>query len=152
MAQFEIRAPKGATKKKKIVGRGRATGVGKTSGRGSNGQNSRSGGKVRPGFEGGQMPLYRRLARRGFSNARFKDEYVVLNLSDLQDKFKSGDKVNLETLKKVGLLKNSVTDVKILGNGEIKKKLNVDVERISASAKEAILAAGGTVSEKSDKE
>ncbi|WP_028974512.1 50S ribosomal protein L15 [Spirochaeta cellobiosiphila] len=152
MAQFEIRAPKGATKKKKIVGRGRATGVGKTSGRGSNGQNARSGGKVRPGFEGGQMPLYRRLARRGFSNARFKKEYVVINLIDLQNRFKSGDKVNLDTLKKVGLIKNSVTDVKLLGNGEIKKKLTVELDRISTSAKEAILAAGGTVSEKTEKE
>lgn len=152
MGQFEIRAPKGANRNKKIVGRGRATGVGKTSGRGHNGQNSRSGGKVRPGFEGGQMPLYRRIARRGFSNARFKTVYTAINLSDLQEKFKSGDKVNLETLVKVGLIKTSEKLVKILGNGDIKKKLDVEIETISASAKEKILAAGGSVKENKDKE
>ena len=140
-----LRAPKGANKKKNIVGRGRSSGSGKTSGRGHNGQNSRSGGGVRLGFEGGQMPLYRRVASKGFSNHPFKTEYVVINLSSLEKVYSDGDTVNLETLVEKGLVKKSEKLVKILGVGDLKMKLDVAVPAVSASAKEKIEKAGGKV-------
>jgi large subunit ribosomal protein L15 len=143
----KINKPNGATRAKKRVGRGQGSGLGLTAGRGENGQNSRSGGGVRPGFEGGQMPLYRRLARRGFSNYPFKQEYVVLNLDAIQDKYKSGETVSLESLVAKGLIKPSQEAVKILGGGEIKKKVNVEYISVSASAKAKIEAAGGSVTE-----
>jgi len=141
----ELRAPAGATKRRRIVGRGPGSGNGKTSGRGHKGQNSRSGGKVRPGFEGGQMPLYRRIARRGFSNYPFKQEYTVVNLGELDKRFSDGDTVNLESLRGKRLVKNKATNVKILGDGEITKKLTVSGVRISGSAEQKITSAGGTV-------
>ncbi|MBI9108531.1 MAG: 50S ribosomal protein L15 [Spirochaetales bacterium] len=141
----EIRAPKGATKKKRIVGRGNGSTRGGTSGRGSNGQNARSGGGVRLGFEGGQMPLYRRVARRGFSNHPFKIDYKTVNLRELEDKFSDGDTVNLETLKDKGIVKGKNIRVKILGDGEVTKKLTIDVEKVSAGAKEKIEKAGGNI-------
>lgn len=141
----EIRVPKGATKKKRVVGRGNGSTRGGTSGRGSNGQNARSGGGVRPGFEGGQMPLYRRIARRGFSNYPFKVEYKSVNLRELEEKFADGETVNLETLKEKGIIKGKNNKVKILGDGEITKKLTVDVEKVSAGAKEKIEKAGGNI-------
>jgi large subunit ribosomal protein L15 len=140
-----LRAPKGANKKKNIVGRGRSSGSGKTSGRGHNGQKSRSGGGVRLGFEGGQMPLYRRVAAKGFSNHPFKTEYVVINLSSLEKVYSDGDTVNLETLVQKGLVKKSEKLVKILGVGDLKMKLDVAVPAVSASAKEKIEKAGGKV-------
>jgi large subunit ribosomal protein L15 len=140
-----LRAPKGANKKKNIVGRGRSSGSGKTSGRGHNGQKSRSGGGVRLGFEGGQMPLYRRVAAKGFSNHPFKTEYVVVNLSSLEKVYSDGDTVNLETLVQKGLVKKSEKLVKILGVGDLKMKLDVAVPAVSASAKEKIEKAGGKV-------
>lgn len=143
MSENTLRAPAGANKNRKILGRGRATGVGKTSGRGHNGQNSRSGGGVRPGFEGGQMPLYRRVAARGFSNHPFKVDYVVINLSSLEKVYSDGETVSLDTLVAKGLVKKSETLVKILGNGELKKKLEVTVPAVSASAKAKIEKAGG---------
>ena len=141
----EIRAPKGAIKKKRIVGRGNGSTRGGTSGRGSNGQNARSGGGVRPGFEGGQMPLYRRVARRGFSNYPFKVEYKPVNLTMLEAKYADGDTVNLETLKEKGIVKGKNVKVKILGDGELTKKLTIDVEKVSAGAQEKIEKAGGNV-------
>lgn len=141
-----LKPPKGTRHAKRVVGRGRGSGRGKTSGKGHKGQNARSGGSVRPGFEGGQMPIYRRVARRGFSNYPFKRDVVPVNLSTLQRVFKSGDTVSLETLKEHGVLRKSVRDAKILAVGEIKKKLTVKDLPISAGARAKIEAAGGTVS------
>ena len=142
----EIRAPKGANTKKTIVGRG-ASSKGRTSGRGANGQNSRSGGGVRPGFEGGQMPLYRRVARRGFSNYPFKQEYQAISLSELDGAFNSGDTVTQDALKEKRLIKGVKTLGKILANGEITKSLTIDVVAISEGAKDSIVKAGGSVKE-----
>lgn len=140
----QIKAPVGANKKKTIVGRGTGS-KGRTSGRGHDGQNSRSGGGTRPGFEGGQMPLYRRIAHRGFSNYPFKETYTVINVSKLEEKFKDGDVVSNETLREKGLLKGKKTLVKILGDGEIKIKLDVQVKKITKSAQDKIEKAGGKV-------
>lgn len=132
----------GATTTRKRVGRGVGSGLGKTSGRGQKGQNSRSGGGVRPGFEGGQSPLFRRLPKRGFSNARFKTTYAVINLSDL-DKFEDGATVTPELLKEMGLIKQSLDGIKVLGNGTLTKKLNVKAHKFSSVAKEQIEKLGG---------
>ncbi len=140
----QIKAPVGANKKKTIVGRGTGS-KGRTAGRGHDGQNSRSGGGTRPGFEGGQMPLYRRIAHRGFSNYPFKKVYSVVNVSTLQEKFSDGDVVSGETLREKGLLKGSTDLVKILGDGEIKIKLDVQIEKVSSAAKEKIEKTGGKV-------
>lgn len=139
-----IKAPYGANTKKTIVGRG-ASSKGRTSGRGSNGQNSRSGGGVRPGFEGGQMPLYRRVARRGFSNYPFKKEYQAVSLGDLDRVFNDGDVVSSETLKAKKLIKGNCTEAKILNNGSITKKLIIDGVKASESSLESIKKAGGSV-------
>ena len=132
----------GSRKDRKRVGRGAGSGMGKTSTRGENGQNSRSGGGVRPGFEGGQSPLFRRLPKRGFSNARFKKEYAVINLSDL-NKFEDGVEVTPELLKDMGLVKNQLDGVKVLGNGTLEKKLVVKAHKFSNVAKEQIEKLGG---------
>ena len=131
-----------AKKAKKRVGRGPASGTGKTAGRGENGQNSRSGGGVRVGFEGGQTPLFRRLPKRGFSNAKFKKVYAVVNLSDL-NKFDNGAEVTPEILKNMGLVKNTLDGIKVLGNGKLEKKLTVKANKFSASAFEQIEKLGG---------
>ena len=152
MSDFELHAPYGANKKPTRVGRGQGSGLGSTAGKGNKGQQSRSGGKVYVGFEGGQMPLYRRIAMRGFSNYPFKKEYVIFNLSDLEAKFADGETVNAESLRSKGLLsKKAVSLVKVLGNGEITKKLIVSVDKVSASAKEKIEKAGGKVVSCDDK-
>lgn len=140
----QIVKPEGATKKKTIVGRG-ASSKGRTCGRGSKGQNSRSGGGTRPGFEGGQMPLYRRVARRGFSNYPFKKDYVAISLDAIDSKFNDGDVVSIDTLKERMVVKGRDTLVKILANGEITKKVVVDGLKISAAAAEKIKAAGGEI-------
>lgn len=140
-----LKRPQGATKQKKRLGRGPGSGNGTTAGKGTKGQNARSGGGVRPGFEGGQMPLYRRIARRGFSNYPFKKQYTVVNLSSLEKRFKSGETVSLETLLQHGLISAAERLVKILGQGELTKKLTVRGLRVSASARAAIEAAGGSV-------
>lgn len=131
-----------ATKARKRVGRGPGSGTGKTAGRGENGQNSRSGGGVRIGFEGGQTPLFRRLPKRGFSNARFKKVYAVINLDDL-NKFENGAEVSPEILKDMGLVKNTLDGVKILGDGKLEKKLTVKANKFSKTAKEEIEKLGG---------
>ncbi|MCL1802459.1 MAG: 50S ribosomal protein L15 [Eubacteriaceae bacterium] len=138
----ELKPAPGSRKKPTRKGRGIGSGKGKTAGRGQDGQNSRSGGGVRPGFEGGQMPLTRRVPKRGFSNARFKKVYAVVNLEKLAG-FESGEDVNLETLKGRGIVKNKYKLLKILGNGELDRALNVTAHKISAGAAEKIIAAGG---------
>ncbi len=148
MSDFLLHAPEGANRKPKRVGRGSSSGLGSTAGKGNKGQQSRSGSAVPyVGFEGGQMPLYRRIAHRGFSNAAFKKEYEIINLRDLEAKFADGDTVNRESLALKGLSKKSGVGIKILGDGEITKKLTIDVDKVSASAKTKIESAGGSVKE-----
>ncbi len=143
MRLHELKAAEGSTKAPKRRGRGTATGQGKTGGRGMNGQKSRSGGGVRLGFEGGQMPLYRRLPKRGFTNP-FSKEYAEINVQDL-NRFEDGAVVDLEALVSAGAVKQVKDGVKVLGNGEITKKLTVKAEKFSKSAAEKIEAAGGKV-------
>ena len=146
MELHNLRPPKGARKSRKRVGRGTASGHGKTAGRGMKGQNSRSGGGVRPYFEGGQLPLVRRLPhKRGFNNI-FKVRYSVVNLDRLAG-FRKGSKVDPEALAQAGIIKSAREPVKILGGGDMEKPLTVSAHRFSASAKEKIEAAGGTVIE-----
>lgn len=140
----QIKAPVGATTKKTIVGRG-ASSKGRSCGRGHDGQKSRSGGGVRLGFEGGQMPLYRRTARRGFSNSKFTQEYAVVSLDVLSANFEDGDVVTLDVLKDAGVVKGHRVQAKILGDGEITKKVIIDGLKVSASAIEKITAAGGEI-------
>ncbi|MDR1626412.1 MAG: 50S ribosomal protein L15 [Spirochaetia bacterium] len=142
---FDIRPPKGAKKKRKIVGRGTGSRLQKTAGRGNKGQNSRAGGGVRPGFEGGQMPLYRRIARRGFSNYPFKVVNVVVNLSMIENKYSEGETVSLETLREKRLIKKRDVQVKILSQGDLTKKLTFRILKLSAATKEKIEKAGGSV-------
>ncbi|MDH7483104.1 MAG: 50S ribosomal protein L15 [Spirochaetales bacterium] len=145
MSDFNLHAPEGANKKRRIVGRGQGSGRGGTAGRGNKGQQSRSGGKTYPGFEGGQMPLYRRLPGRGFSNAKFRKEYQIVNVSDLAAKFNAGDTVDTVALFMKGLIRKPELPVKILGNGEIAISLTVSVDAVSSGAKAKIEAAGGKV-------
>lgn len=147
MADFTLNAPAGANKAPKRVGRGSSSGLGTTAGKGNKGQQSRSGGKTYVGFEGGQMPLYRRIAHRGFSNSPFKKEYSIFNLSQLEAKYSDGETVNRASLTEKGLLTKSNTLIKVLGNGDITKKITVDVDKVSASAKEKVAKAGGSVKE-----
>ena len=142
MKLHTIEQPAGAVKVNKRVGRGTSSGTGKTSGKGHKGQKARSGGGTRPGFEGGQMPLYRRIPKRGFTNRNSKD-IVGINVSAL-DRFDNDEVVSIETLLETGIIKNPRDGVKILGNGELTKKLNVKVNAYSASAKEKIEALGGS--------
>jgi large subunit ribosomal protein L15 len=152
MSNFELKAPKGANRNKKVLGRGHGAGTGKTSGKGHKGQKARSGGNVRPGFEGGQMPLYRRVAARGFSNYMFKKTYVPVNLFLLEKNYSDGETVSLETLVEKGLIKKSEKNVKILANGELSKKLEVQIEKVSAGAVEKIEKAGGKVVKNTNQE
>jgi len=145
MSDFNLHAPEGANKRKRIVGRGQGSGLGTTCGKGNNGQQSRSGGKTYPGFEGGQMPLYRRLAHRGFSNYPFKKEFQIVNISDIEVRFENGETVSTETLIMKGLVKRADLLVKVLGNGDLTKKVTVIVDKCSASAKAKIEKVGGSV-------
>lgn len=144
MKLHELSPAAGSTKKAWRKGRGPGSGNGKTAGRGHKGQNARSGGGVRTGFEGGQIPLYRRLPKRGFTNDVFKKEYAIINVETL-DKFNDGDVVSIETLVNEGIIKKELCGLKVLGRGEITKKLTVKATIFSASAKEKIEAAGGKV-------
>ena len=137
-----IHPAEGATTTKKRVGRGIGSGNGKTAGKGHKGQNARSGGGVRPGFEGGQLPLFRRLPKRGFSNAKFKTVYAVINLSDLE-KFEKDAVVTPELLHEMGLIKNQLDGIKVLGNGTLTKKLVVKAHKFSNTAKAKIEELGG---------
>ena len=141
MKLHELRAVPGATKAPKRKGRGTATGQGKTAGRGMNGQKSRSGGGVRPGFEGGQMPLYRRIPKRGFTNI-WGTEYTVLNVEDL-NRFDADTVVTPELMKEIGMVKQVKDGIKILGNGTLEKTLTVKAHKFSKTAVEKIESAGG---------
>ncbi|MEC7274628.1 MAG: 50S ribosomal protein L15 [Verrucomicrobiota bacterium] len=136
---------KGATHPIKRLGRGEGSGHGKTSGKGHKGQKARAGGGIRIGFEGGQMPLYRKLPRRGFNNKNFKISYQLVNVGDL-DKLEGGI-VNRETLVCAGLIRDNDQGVKLLGDGEISKAFTVDVNKVSETAKNKIVAAGGNIAE-----
>lgn len=143
MKLHELRPAEGSTKSRKRKGRGIGSGLGKTAGRGQKGQKARSGGGVRIGFEGGQMPLYRRLPKIGFTNI-FRKEYAVVNVGDL-DIFENGAVVTPEELKKAGLVKAEKSGIKILGDGELNKQLTVRANKFSKTAEEKILASGGKV-------
>jgi large subunit ribosomal protein L15 len=137
----ELKATEGARFVSKRIGRGQGSGTGKTAGKGHKGQNARTGGGVRPGFEGGQIPLYRRLPKRGFHNV-FAKHYTIVNV-DALNVFEDGSVVSAETLIENGIINNVYDGIKILGNGEISKKLTVKASIFSASAKEKIEAVGG---------
>ncbi len=141
MKLHDMKPAEGSRKKRKRVGRGTGSGSGKTSGRGHNGQNSRSGGGVRLGFEGGQIPLFQRLPKRGFTNINRK-EYAIVNLETL-NRFAEGTEVTPELLIESGIVSNAKSGIKILGNGTLDKKIIVKAHKFSASAKEAIEKAGG---------
>ena len=141
MKLHELSPAPGSAKDAWRKGRGTGSGNGKTAGKGHKGQNARSGGGVRPGFEGGQLPLYRKLPKRGFHN-HFAKEYAIINVADLNN-FEDGTVVNLETLMNAGKIRKPLCGLKVLGNGEITKKITVEAAIFSASAKEKIEAAGG---------
>ena len=148
---FDLHAPEGANKQKKILGRGQGCGRGTTAGKGNKGQKSRSGGKTYAGFEGGQMPLFRRLAHRGFSNYPFKKSFQIVNLNEIERRYKAGETVDEISLFNKGLIKGrekngafeADSQVKILGNGDLTKKLTFKIAVVSASAKEKIQKSGG---------
>ena len=140
----ELRVVVGSKKERRRVGRGTSSGMGKTSGKGHKGQKARCGYSRKAGIEGGQLPLYRRLPKRGFSNANFKTENAVLNLSDL-NKFDEGTVVTPELLIETGIVKKQLSGIKVLGNGALEKKLTVKAHKFSITAKEKIEAAGGKV-------
>lgn len=144
MKLTDLRPAKGAKSARKRVGRGEGSGLGKTSGRGSKGLKARSGGGTKPGYEGGQMPLQRRLPKRGFVNV-FREETAIVNVKEL-NRFEAGSVVDAEALRREGLVKGDCPGgVKLLGNGEVNRKLTVKVDRASKSAVEKVVAAGGTV-------
>lgn len=143
MKLHELKPAKGARKTAKRKGLGIGSGLGKTAGRGQDGQNSRSGGGVRPGFEGGQMPLHQRIPKRGFTS-KFKKHFAEINVTDL-NRFDEGTNVTPELLQEVGMIKKVQDGVKILGNGELNVKLAVRAHRFSKGAEEKIKAAGGSV-------
>ena len=142
MKLHELSPAEGSVKEGFRKGRGAGSGNGKTAGKGHKGQNARSGGGVRPGFEGGQLPLYRKLPKRGFNNSRFGNAYAVINVKSL-NKFNDGDVVDAAALLSAGIINNIFDGVKVLGEGELTKKLTVKAAVFSASAKEKIEAVGG---------
>lgn len=141
-----IKAPKGSTHKKKRVGRGPGSGLGKTSGRGHKGQKSRSGYSKKVGFEGGQMPLHRRLPKRGFTNI-FKKQWLEVSLAKLEESFNAGDAITIEVLHERGLIKKAKHELVILGTGDLTKALTVSAHRFTKTAREKIEQAGGTATE-----
>ncbi|MFL2914062.1 MAG: 50S ribosomal protein L15 [Opitutales bacterium] len=143
MKENEI--PAGANRKKRCIGRGEGNGHGKTAGRGHKGAGARAGYSLRAGFEGGQMPLFRKLPQRGFNRTRFQTPCATVNLGEL-DKL-STDKVDLDSLKQSGLIRSNSTSVKLLGSGEVTKAFTVSVNQISKAARDKIVAAGGTIEE-----
>ena len=142
MKLHELSPAEGSVKDAWRKGRGPGSGNGKTAGKGHKGQNARSGGGVRPGFEGGQLPLYRKLPKRGFHN-RFETTFAIVNVATLNDKFEDGETVDLEALLAKKIIRREEDGLKVLGNGEITKKLTVKAKKFSATAKEKIEAAGG---------
>lgn len=141
MKLHELEKNIGATQAKKRVGRGPGSGLGKTSGRGQKGQKARSGGSINPVFEGGQLPLYRRIPKRGFKNHMFKTQYAVINVEDLNI-FEDGTVVTPALLKDTGIVKKQLDGIKVLGNGKLEKKLTIQANKFSTSAKEKIKEAG----------
>ena len=141
MKLHELERNIGATHAKKRVGRGPASGLGKTSGRGQNGQKARSGGSINPVFEGGQLPLYRRLPKRGFTNALFKVRYTTVNVEDL-NVFEDGTVVTPALLKEKGIIKKQLDGIKVLGNGKLEKKITIQANKFSTSALEKIKESG----------
>ncbi len=139
-----LRPAKGSTHKKKRLGRGPGTGLGKTAGRGEKGQKSRSGYSSKVGFEGGQMPLHRRLPKRGFTNI-FKKQWIEVSLAALEKSFAANDEITPEAMHRRGIIKKAKHDIVVLGNGEVSKALKVSAHRFTKSAKEKIEKAGGTV-------
>jgi large subunit ribosomal protein L15 len=153
MRLHDLKPNPGAKHRRKRLGSGESSGHGKTSGKGHKGQKARSGGSIRPGFEGGQMPLLRRLPKRGFNNVAFKTVYGIVNLDDLEKRFEDGAAINEKLLRGAGLVRGSLDGIKVLGRGEVNKKFHLEVDSISASAREKIEQAGGTImitSRKSD--
>lgn len=142
----ELKPAEGSAKAAWRKGRGAGSGNGKTAGKGHKGQNARSGGGVRPGFEGGQLPLYRKLPKRGFHN-KFATEYATVNVSDLEKFFNDGDTVTLEALLEKKIVRKAFDGLKVLGNGELTKKLTVQAAKFTAAAKEKITAVGGQAEE-----
>jgi large subunit ribosomal protein L15 len=139
-----LRPRPGSRHRVKRLGCGESSGHGKTSGKGHKGQKARSGGSIRLGFEGGQMPLIRRLPKRGFNNAAFHKSYAIINLTDLNE-FKAGSVVNEQSLREAKLVRGSVAGIKILGDGELKHALKIEADKVSAGAREKIGKAGGTI-------
>ena len=145
MKLHELKPNKGAKHRVKRLGCGEISGHGKTSGKGNKGQNARSGGSVRPGFEGGQMPIHRRLPKKGFNNYEFRDVVAVVNLADLDVNFDDGAVIDIETLRAAGFINGRFDKVKLLGQGNLTKKLSITVDAVSASAREKVEKAGGSV-------
>lgn len=144
MKLYELSPAPNSNKKAYRKGRGAGSGNGKTSGKGHKGQNARSGGGVRPGFEGGQMPLYRRLPKRGFTNV-FSTKYAVINIRDLEKRFEDNATIDTQAIINSGLVKKVLAGIKLLGSGELSKKFNVTIAAFSKSAKEKIEKAGGRI-------
>ena len=143
MKLYELQPGEGANRQAYRKGRGHGSGNGKTAGRGHKGQNARSGGGVRPGFEGGQTPLYRRMPKRGFNRKRFADVYAEINIHIIEENYNAGETVNLETLTEKGLVRKKFDGLSILGNGELTKNVTVQATRFTKSAQEKITNAGG---------
>ena len=141
MKLHELEKNIGAKQARKRVGRGPGSGLGKTCGRGQKGQKARSGGSINPVFEGGQLPLYRRLPKRGFTNHMFKTEYAVINVSDL-NRFNNGDVITPALLKEKGIIKKQLSGIKVLGNGKLEKKLTIQANKFTKSALEKIKESG----------
>ena len=147
MRLHNLKPNQGATHRRKRRGCGESSGLGKTSGRGHKGQKSRSGGGPRSTFEGGQMPLYRRLPKRGFNNKQFKDFYAVVNVATLESLFEDGAKIDESILRDAGVVKGRYDGLKILGTGTLNKKFNITADKVSASARSKIEQAGGKILE-----
>lgn len=144
MPSDETTAISGRYKRPKRVGRGKGSGRGKTCGRGHKGCGSRAGSSIRPTYEGGQMPLFRRLPKRGFSNYNFANRYEIVNISQLENFFDDGAAINIQALAVAGLVDSAKSRVKVLGDGELTKKLNVTAHKFSKSAEQKIFGCGGT--------
>lgn len=141
----DVKPRPGAKKRRKRIGCGESSGHGKTSGKGHKGQMARAGRGIRPGFEGGQMPMHRRLPKKGFNNAAFKDTYEVVNVGSLNEAFQDGAVINEAALRESGLVSRNCDGIKILGTGELTLKLTIEGAKVSASAREKIEKAGGSI-------
>lgn len=145
MRLHDVQPRPGAKKRRKRIGCGESSGHGKTSCKGHKGQKARAGKGIRPGFEGGQMPLHRRLPKKGFSNAQFRDVYEVVNVGSLDKAFEDGSVINEASLREKGLVNRNCDAIKILGTGDLSRKLTIEIKSVSATAREKIEKAGGSV-------